>query len=46
MAHSTLDVAVRTAIGILMDRRKTWSLITYEDLADRIGYDTHNIRNV
>jgi len=38
MSYSPLDVKALATIAILMDRRGTWSVITYGDLAERLGH--------
>jgi len=38
MSHSPLDVKALATIAILMNRRETWSVITYGDLAERLGH--------
>jgi hypothetical protein len=38
MPHSPLDIKALGTIAILMDRRETWSVITYGDLADRLAH--------
>lgn len=38
MPHSPLDEKALGAMAILMNRRSTWSMITYGDLAARLGH--------
>jgi hypothetical protein len=38
MSHSPLDIKALATIAILMNRRETWSVITYGDLAERLGH--------
>jgi hypothetical protein len=43
MPHSPLDEKALGAIAILMDRRGMWSVITYGDLAARLGHVPHGL---
>jgi hypothetical protein len=46
MPHSTLDVKALATIAILMNRRETWSVITYGDLGKRIGHPPYALNDI
>lgn len=46
MSHSPLDAKALAAIAILMNRRETWSVITYGDLADRLGHARYGLGQI
>lgn len=46
MPHSPLDIKALATIAILMNRRTTWSVITYGDLGDLLDHPPYGLGQI